>query len=71
MKQISELVSILNGYFGWNKARMDCFAKMLLSLFAVRTVNLSEIAVGFAGKAQKDSNYRRLQRFFADFEIDM
>lgn len=71
MKQISGLVAILNGYFGWNKARMDCFAKMLLSLFAVRTVNLSELAVGFAGNAQKNSNYRRLQRFFADYEIDM
>ena len=71
MKQISRLSTSLNNYFGWNKARMSCFTKMLISLFAVKTVNLSEIAVGFIGKAQKESNYRRAQRFFLEHEIDM
>jgi hypothetical protein len=44
---------------------------VLISLFAVSTVNLSKIAVGFDSKAQKESRYRRLQRFFAEGEIDM
>ena len=70
MNKTSELEKILNEYFAWNKARMNCFSKMLLSLIAVKTVNLSEIAVGFSSKAQKESRYRRLQRFFSDFEID-
>jgi len=30
MEQISELRRSLNGYFGWNKARMTCFVQMLL-----------------------------------------
>src|SRR5438093_1322303 len=67
---ISELSNSLNAQFGWNKARMECFVKMLLGLFAVRTVNLREIAIGFTGAAKIDSRYRRLQRFFALFEID-
>jgi len=33
----NELRDILNGYFGWNKARMACFVGMLISLFKVRT----------------------------------
>ncbi len=70
MKAISELRSSLNVHFKWNKSRMDCFVKMLLGLFTVRTVNLSEIAVCFRSDAQKDSRYRRLQRFFAYFNVD-
>ncbi|WP_131777776.1 hypothetical protein [Legionella fairfieldensis] len=43
---------------------------MLTALFVVRTVNLSEIAVAFSSKAEKNSRYKRLQRFFAQFKID-
>lgn len=28
MEHISELRESLNGYFGWNKARMTCFVSM-------------------------------------------
>lgn len=71
MKHINELERSLNDYFGWNKARMSCFVKMLLALIKVRTVNLAELALGFASKAKMESRYRRLQRFFAFFKIDM
>lgn len=70
MKNISGLEESLNNYLGWNKARVSCFLKMLLGLFAVRTVNLKEIALTFGGKAQIESSYRRLQRFLALFKID-
>jgi hypothetical protein len=71
MKQTSELEKILTNYFAWNKARINCFAGMLLSVIAVRTVNLSEMAVGFGSKVQIASRYRRLQRFFAAYDLDM
>jgi len=70
MKRISELKQILNENFSWNKARIDCFARMLLALFSVKTVNLSELAVAFASKATVASRYKRLQRFFRYFKID-
>jgi len=35
MEHISELGNSLNGYFGWNKARMTCFVSMLLALFVI------------------------------------
>jgi hypothetical protein len=70
MKDISGLIASVNGYLGWNKARANCFVQMLLGLFAVKTINLSEIALAFNGKAKVASNYRRLQRFFALFKID-
>ena len=70
MKHVNGLIESLNGSLGWNKSRINCFAKMLLSLIAVKTVNLQEIALGFSSTAQISSRYRRLQKFFAYFNID-
>ena len=70
MDKISELKRILGENLIWNKPRLDCFVRMLIAVFAVRTVNLSEIAVAFPSKADVSSRYKRLQRFFAKFKID-
>lgn len=70
MKEINELNTMLRDFLPWNKARLDCFAQMLLALFVTRTVNLREIAVAMASKAEIDSRYKRLQRFFRHFRID-
>ncbi|HEY2566796.1 MAG TPA: hypothetical protein VGH95_03725 [Candidatus Aquirickettsiella sp.] len=70
MNKVSELKVMIGQTFSWNKARLDCFVRMLLALFAVRTVNLSEIAVAFASRAEISSRYKRLQRFFAQFKFD-
>jgi hypothetical protein len=70
MNKVSELKVMIGQTFSWNKARLDCFVRMLLALFAVRTVNLSEIAVAFASEAEISSRYKRLQRFFAQFRFD-
>jgi hypothetical protein len=70
MKHVSELSDSLNVHFKWNKARIFCFSNMLLALFAVRTVNLREIATAFDARSKVDSRYKRLSRFFAYFKID-
>jgi hypothetical protein len=67
--EINELECMLNGYFNWNKARMGCFAGMLVALFKVRTINLTELACGFTSKATMDSRYKRIKRFFKEFTI--
>lgn len=69
-EHVEKLRDVLNQHFGWNKARITCFTKMIIGLFLSRTVNLTEIAAAFEGKAKLLSRYRRLQRFFSGFEID-
>ena len=71
MKHISELMVILSGVLCWNKARLSCLSNLLLALVKVRTVNLREIAVAFTSSAKVDSRYKRLNRFFAHFKIDI
>lgn len=70
MNYNSELMSILNEHFKWNKARMACFAQMLIALLQIQTVNLSKIARHMTGEAQQESRYRRVIRFFAYYLID-
>lgn len=70
MKGISELEESLNRLFGWHKARMRCFVRMILALLTVRTVNLQEMAVCFSSTAQIDSRYRRIRRFIAQVPIN-
>lgn len=70
MNYISELREILGKEFNWHKSRLDCFAQMLLALFTVRSVNLSEIAVAMQSEALIESRYKRIKRFFAHFELD-
>ena len=71
MKHINELSQILNYYLKWNKARVTCLAQMLRAIIAVKTVNLSRIAIGFCSKSKHESSYKRIQRFLRFFEFDL
>jgi Transposase DDE domain len=70
MNQYSELRKALQPHLGWHKARVSFLALFLLALLKVKTVNLSELSLGFGGFALPASNYKRLQRFFRGFELD-
>jgi hypothetical protein len=45
-------------------------AAFLIALLRVKTINFTELATAFSGKAQTDSRYKRLQRFFRHYEMD-
>jgi hypothetical protein len=66
----SELSKSLKQHLLWNKCRMDCFAKMIVALLTVRTVNLTEWAQVFLTNANADSAYMRIKRFFRYFDLD-
>ncbi|MGK7892839.1 MAG: hypothetical protein AB4372_04120 [Xenococcus sp. (in: cyanobacteria)] len=70
MSQYSELKQALQPHLNWHGARLSFLTLFLLALVKVKTVNLSELALGFEGKAQAASKYKRLQRFFRGFEVD-
>lgn len=69
MRLIKELSTRINQTFHWDKRRMDCFCKMLTALMMVQSVNLKKLSCAMFGKAHRDSNYRRLQRFFSGFRL--
>src|SRR2546423_15574830 len=53
----------------WNKARINFLARFLVAVVQVKTVNLSQVASVFAGRAQPASHYKRIQRFLRHFAL--
>lgn len=70
MNQITLMRNTLQPHLGWHGARVTLLALFLIALFRVKTVNLTELATGFMGKAKTESHYKRLQRFLGKFEMD-
>jgi len=63
MTDIRSLESTLFDNLPWNKTRIKFVARFLLALYAMRTVNLSILAIAFSCQAKEESNYKRHQRF--------
>ena len=59
MDQITLIRQTLQPYLDWHGARMTFLALFLVALFRVKTVNLSELATAFVGKAKTESNSKR------------
>jgi hypothetical protein len=70
MNNINLLRNSLKPHLKWHGARLSFLALFLISLFRVKTVNLVDLSVGFKGKAKAESNYKRLQRFLREFDLD-
>jgi hypothetical protein len=70
MDQVTLLRQTLQPHLAWHGARLNFLAMFLIALFRVKTVNLTELATGFVGRAQTDSYHKRLQRFFRKFELN-
>jgi hypothetical protein len=70
MRDCSLLAEVLRENLEWHKARLDFMASFVLAMIQVRTVNLAQIAVGLNPLVKIGSNYRRCQRFLAEFRVD-
>lgn len=65
------LFSVLREHFYTiNVARLKLMTLFITALCKVQTVNYERLALGFDTDVQKDSNLRRIQRFFAHYILD-
>src|SRR5699024_7554994 len=55
----------------WHGARTKFAAAFVLALIRVRTVTFPSLALALNPLAKQASNERRLQRFFARFQLDL
>lgn len=69
------LISVLQSHFKGelNLARIRFICYFIKALCKVKTISYDRLASGFDTKANKDSSYRRIQRFMAysDFSMEM
>lgn len=70
MNHINKIQKILQPYFKCDERRLKFISSFVVSLVRARTVVLSSLSLILNSKAKANSNYRRIQRFFRDFEID-
>ena len=70
MNQVNLLRKTLKPLLGWHGARLSFLALFLIALLRVKTINLAELATGFRSNARTESSYKRLQRFFRNFNLD-
>lgn len=66
----STLVAFFKNETGWNKARVKFFVSLICALCKVQSVSFVKLSQGIDGQANQDSNLRRIQRFFSEFNID-
>lgn len=71
MSQISEIRNQLRHHLGWHGARLSFLSLFLIALFRAKTVNLAELATVWGGNTAEASNYKRMQRFFKSFDVNM
>ena len=64
-----ELQEVMQGYFPWHKARVRFIAAFIVSLIKLTSVNFTKLANALNGNVKQKSNYRRIQRFFAHFDL--
>lgn len=69
MPTFNQLKPILSQNLTMNKARIACLSLIIIAIIQVQNSNLKKIARGFI-QGNTDSNYRRIQRFFAQVRID-
>lgn len=67
------LISVLQGHFKGeiNLARLKLISLFINALCKVKSINYDKIASGFDTRASKNSSYRRIQRFMAEFDFPM
>jgi len=54
----------LEEHLGLSLARLNCLSGIVLGLLRCESVNLRKLSLRLDGKAKRESQYRRLQRFF-------
>ncbi len=67
-QEVDRLKQQLSKTLNWNEARLSFLARLLIALVKVKMVNLTELSKAFISKAEANSRYRQIQRFFKDYE---
>ena len=67
MEDVSSLARELKAHLPWHQARIVFLAQFILALLRSRSCNFYRVAESFQSKAQVESSYRRIKRFFAGY----
>lgn len=69
-KHSIELELKIKEFTGWNKARVFVIIRLIIAIIKIGRVNLKKLAPLINPKRSKETNYRRLNKFFQYFQFD-
>jgi hypothetical protein len=67
---VRRLTDVPDQHLPWHRARLKFIARFTNALLQLTTTNLAKLALALKATVQPASNYRRIQRFMADFSFD-
>jgi hypothetical protein len=67
---VRQLTDVLAEHLPWHRARLKFIARFTTALLQLTTTNLARLALALKATVKPASNYRRIQRFMADFRFD-
>ena len=70
MPYVQSITNVLRTHLRWHRARLKFIARFQAALLMRQTTNLAKLAASLKGGGQIASNYRRIQRFLSDYEVD-
>jgi hypothetical protein len=65
-----QLTDVLAQHLPWHRARLKFMARFTTALLQLTTTNLAKLALALKATVKPTSNYRRIQRFMANFAFD-
>lgn len=70
MWYMHSITNVLSDHLGWHRARLKFMARFTVALLQRTTTDLWALAVALKGSVKNASNYRRIQRFLAEYDVD-
>ena len=64
MRHVLALKTLFEKHLNWHGSRITFLSLFIVSMLQERTVNLTQIANGFATKGKKSGKVRRTEEFF-------
>lgn len=73
VNKVNQILPVMQEHFGktMNMARIKLMAFLLHALCVVQTVSLHKLSAAMPTSVDKESNLRRLQRFFANYALNL
>ena len=68
---IDNQLNVILKPLGWHGARIKFFSRLICVLIKLQTISYIKLSEAIGGKAKIESNLRRIQRFFAEFDLNL
>jgi hypothetical protein len=67
---VQSITDVLSSHLGWHRARLKFMARFTSAVLATTTTNLRRIAIALKAGVEAESNYRRIQRFLSEYDLN-